>query len=778
MKKLYIFLILIFAVVVGNAQIINIPDANFKAKLLSASPSNIIAKNMDGSYFKIDSNNNGEIEVAEATQVSSLSVSSASIASLEGISSFSSLSTLVCSYNQLTDLSLTTQTNLSTLRCENNQINSLTINSLSSLYTIYCNNNQITSLNLSGCNSLGSLICNDNLLTTITFPSLGNSFWYLDCKNNQLTTLLLASFNNMRTVICSNNQIVSLTYNASYFEELRCNNNLLQTLNTSNLSSLAILDCSNNLLTKLDISANRGLNYLKCSSNQIEALNIKNGRTITTQLFNGNPPLRYICCDDSRISNTISAASQNGYPFGSVEVNTYCFFAPGGYAYTFQSNYKYDSNLNGCASDDPIFTNLKLLITSGAISYWHIPSPSGNNDIAMPAGTYTFTPLLENTTYYNVSPVSTTITFPATSSPFTQNFCITPNGQRQDIESWIVPLDVPRPGFNSRYKIFLKNKGNITVSGHLNFSFDDDYMDFVSAAPTPAIQNYSLLSWNYVDLVPFETRVIDVVFNMNTPLESLPLNAGDLIKFESNAFPLNGDETQTDNSNYLRQIVVNSHDPNDKRCSEGNAIEPEFVGNYVHYIIRFENTGTFAAENIVVKDIIDTTKFDISTLIPLSGSASFVTDIKNTNQVEFIFENINLPFDDANNDGYVAFKIKTKPTLVIGNTFSNSANIYFDYNFPIITNTETTIIQALATSDFDFGTMFTLAPIPAKQILTISTKQDVLISSISIYNTLGQLIQVITNPNETIDISGLKTGNYIIKILSDKGTASSKFVKH
>ena len=73
------------------------------------------------------------------------------------------------------------------------------------------------------------------------------------------------------------------------------------------------------------------------------------------------------------------------------------------------------------------------------------------------------------------------------------------------------------------------------------------------------------------------------------------------------------------------------------------------VGKEVHYLIRFENTGTANAENIVVKDMIDTTKFDINSLIPIDGSHPFVTKISNTNKVEFIFENINLPFGDANN---------------------------------------------------------------------------------------------------------------------------------
>ena len=175
--------------------------------------------------------------------------------------------------------------------------------------------------------------------------------------------------------------------------------------------------------------------------------------------------------------------------------------------------------------------------------------------------------------------------------------------------------------------------------------------------------------------------------------------------------------------------------------------------------------------------MIDTSKFDITSLVPISGSASFTTRILNTNEVAFTFENINLPFDDANNDGYVAFKIKTKPTLTVGAIINNTANIYFDYNLPVVTNTATTTIAALSTQDFDFGNVFSLSPVPTKKVLTINSKQDVVMSSICIYNTLGQLVQVITNPNETIDVSGMKTGTYFIKIFSDKGTAIGKFIK-
>ena len=67
MKKLFYILLLITGIT--NAQIVNIPDANFKAKLLSASPSNTVAVNLTGNYSKIDLNSNGEIESTEANQI-------------------------------------------------------------------------------------------------------------------------------------------------------------------------------------------------------------------------------------------------------------------------------------------------------------------------------------------------------------------------------------------------------------------------------------------------------------------------------------------------------------------------------------------------------------------------------------------------------------------------------------------------------------------------------------------------------------------------------------
>jgi len=116
---------------------------------------------------------------------------------------------------------------------------------------------------------------------------------------------------------------------------------------------------------------------------------------------------------------------------------------------------------------------------------------------------------------------------------------------------------------------------------------------------------------------------------------------------------------------------------------------------------------------------------------------------------------------------------------MVNDTFTNEANIYFDYNFPIVTNKATSTFKTLGTQDFEFSNYFTIYPNPAKAELNIASRETINVKSISIYNTLGQLVLVVTNAEKVsnIDVSSLKTGNYLIKINSDKGSSNARFVK-
>ena len=70
-KLFFVFLLLSIGI---QAQVLNIPDTNFKARLLSSSPTNTVAKNLSGNYFKIDANGDGQIQLSEAAQVKELNI--------------------------------------------------------------------------------------------------------------------------------------------------------------------------------------------------------------------------------------------------------------------------------------------------------------------------------------------------------------------------------------------------------------------------------------------------------------------------------------------------------------------------------------------------------------------------------------------------------------------------------------------------------------------------------------------------------------------------------
>ena len=85
----------------------------------------------------------------------------------------------------------------------------------------------------------------------------------------------------------------------------------------------------------------------------------------------------------------------------------------------------------------------------------------------------------------------------------------------------------------------------------------------------------------------------------------------------------------------------------------------------------------------------------------------------------------------------------------------------------------------LSNTTFDALSSIILTPNPAITVLNIDVKKEIEVTSYTIYNTLGQLIVVIPNVQQvkTIDVSTLKTGNYFLKVNSNKGSSILMFIK-
>jgi uncharacterized repeat protein (TIGR01451 family) len=136
---------------------------------------------------------------------------------------------------------------------------------------------------------------------------------------------------------------------------------------------------------------------------------------------------------------------------------------------------------------------------------------------------------------------------------------------------------------------------------------------------------------------------------------------------------------------------IGSFDPNDKSAVPvGFGNQHLVIANTdLEYLIRFQNTGTDTAFNIVVLDTLSA-HLDATTVRPGVSSHDYTFSILSGNVLRFAFNNILLPdsnINEAASHGFLKFRISQKPDLSNGTTLENSAAIYFDFNEPIITNT-------------------------------------------------------------------------------------------
>lgn len=287
-------------------QIINIPDANFKNALLVGNPVDTDGDSIGDA--DADVNNDGEIDVSEASLVLGLKIDTRSISNLEGLQFFVNLRFLNCDYNNISILDVSPFTDLEQLRCRANSLTSLNLLQNTSLAYLDCNFNQLSSLTLGSMPDLYWLLASGNDLMSIDvsqLPSLNR----LSLISNQLNSLNITNNPLLDVLFLNNNQIAildtSLNINLTY---LAAPSNLLTELDISQNLLLETLDCSFNPIDYLDASQNPNITRLFCNNNNLEFLDFKNGNNTSIILFNAsnNPNLTCIQVDDANYSQNQS----------------------------------------------------------------------------------------------------------------------------------------------------------------------------------------------------------------------------------------------------------------------------------------------------------------------------------------------------------------------------------------------------------------------------------------------------------------------------------------
>jgi uncharacterized repeat protein (TIGR01451 family) len=342
-------------------------------------------------------------------------------------------------------------------------------------------------------------------------------------------------------------------------------------------------------------------------------------------------------------------------------------------------------------ANEPFVDN--LLVQSQKIGHTVSSSTLNGQFInTVDTGNYT-TKVLTTVPYHNIVPATKSTSFSTynNSDSFSFAMQVIP-GQREYGVSLAI-LSQARPGFETIYGVRYTNEGTDTLTNRIITLIKDSHLTFVEASLAPSSVSGDTLRWEIASLLPHQYGFITVNFTADAPPI---LNNGDTL-YLSATIDTAGDLVPANNFTSLSQVVTGSYDPNDKQESHNGIVSPQEIaaGKPLLYTIRFQNTGTDTAFNIVVRDTLDANA-DWTSLQMAQASHPYTFVLKDGKYCTWTFSNILLPDSNVNepmSHGYIVYRIKPKSNLVIGDEIKNSAAIYFDFNLPVITNTVVTAVK-------------------------------------------------------------------------------------
>lgn len=424
---------------------------------------------------------------------------------------------------------------------------------------------------------------------------------------------------------------------------------------------------------------------------------------------------------------------------------------------------------------------------------------NGVYSFMVPTGTYTISESVQpNYPLAACQQASTAVSVTAASGcTNTVNFANTVNPVH-DLHVIATSLNWPIPGNSYSQKLIVQNEGTIAESAISLSHVHDGQLSFSSSSPVMMTQpNGAYPNWynssSFPSLAPGQSAATVVDYSVPT---NIPL--GTAVSFydtTAHAAPVSTvwltDYSPWNNVVQYQASVIGSFDPNFKEVSpkgtgpNGN-ITP--LDTALTYVIHFQNTGSYYAQNIVLVDTLDPS-INIRSLRPGYSDHNYTTSVSENGVIRFSFNNIHLPwqsnFGDEMSSGMVTYSVKLKHNLPLGTQIRNKAAIYFDYNEPVITNTTlNTIAAPLSVNELGAaGSDIVLYPNPASGDFTLvinAAKEDsYVLSMIDIEGrTLVQKKVAVQNGTNVIQetTNGIESGVYIVQLKSENNVLTKKLV--
>jgi uncharacterized repeat protein (TIGR01451 family) len=226
--------------------------------------------------------------------------------------------------------------------------------------------------------------------------------------------------------------------------------------------------------------------------------------------------------------------------------------------------------------------------------------------------------------------------------------------------------------------------------------------------------------------------------------------------------------------------VIGSYDPNEKQGFPVGYGPEHFIkpGDDIEYLIRFQNTGSDTAFQVIVLDTLSQW-IDPTSVRPGAGSHPYQMKISGPGILAFIFPNINLPSmkkDEPGSHGFVKFRATSRAITPLNKEIRNRAAIYFDFNAAVFTNI------TIHRTGHNFVAVDTWQPIQpgySVQVLPnpFQTEAVILLKGappqgkyqMHLYNLQGIFLKTNSSeqPQFTLQRDGLPPGMYLFRIECD-----------
>jgi hypothetical protein len=380
-----------------------------------------------------------------------------------------------------------------------------------------------------------------------------------------------------------------------------------------------------------------------------------------------------------------------------------------------------DINSN-CVQDPNEFPIMNRAIMANGGQFYEWTDANGNYDMGVAPGTYSISEYL--------------------TSPFLASSCNPGGVQTVTVNGQVVTgIDFPdsaaaycsdltvgigaafyRRCQNTTIHVVYSNQGTLPDSNAVVTVTLIDSLQILSSSQPYTVTGLNTYSFNLGILMPGQTGNISLLCHVgcDTAGTIYCISAG----ISGNAVDCN----YYNNVDYDCMAITAPMDPNSKHVAAQNFSAMGYVAlDYIDaddsltYRIDFQNVGTSYAEDVVIRDVIDVTRLDLSTLQPGAASAPY-NYLVNGNELLFRFEDIMLLDSNTNepaSHGFVKFRIHQRPGNAPGTDIQNEARIFFDFEAPIVTNISHNLIPIAAAVGTSMQTLGEVFPNPGSDQLVV-----------------------------------------------------------